>query len=202
MATDDSFAFAELQRSMPLHRRWGWLFFLGIVQLVSGGLALLVPVAASLAAAIIFGAVLFTSGTFQIVHAFSVGKKWTGVALQALGGLLYVAAGVLALLFPLTGALTLTLIVGALLVADGVVRSMLASQIGPQEGRWSFLAAGVASAIVGILLLVGWPLTGVWAIGILLGVNLIFSGVANCALAIAFRSRVARAAEHAPLAPA
>lgn len=197
MPTNSSFAAdpAELERCMPLHHRWGWLLFLGIVQLISGVLALLVPVAASLAAAIVFGAVLFTSGTFQTVHAFTVGKSWSGVALQALGGLLYVATGVLILLFPLTGAITLALVVGALLVAEGLVRSTLAFQLIPYEGRWTFLAGGIASATVGILLLFGWPLTGVWGIGILLGVNLIFSGVANCALAIAFRSRVARTAD-------
>ncbi len=181
-----------------LHRRWGWLLLLGIVQVIGGFIALAVPVAASLAAAIVFGAVLVVAGVFQLAHAFRV-RTWKGVVLQSLGGLLYIGAGLLALLFPLTGALTLTIVVGALLVADGFVRSMLAYRLRPLDGWGWFLAAGVASTVVGIVLLVGWPLTGLWAIGLLLGVNLIFSGTMNSALAIALRKRWTRDPEHEPL---
>jgi uncharacterized membrane protein HdeD (DUF308 family) len=195
MATSD----AELRSPTSLQRRWVWLLILGIVQLVGGLCAFAIPPAASIAAAIVFGAVLLVAGIFQLVHAASV-RTWSAVALQVLGGLLYVAAGIIVLMFPLSGALTLTIVVGALLIADGVVRCVLASRIRPREGWGWFLAAGIASALLGILLLIGWPLTGLWALGILLGVNLVFSGIANCALAIAFRTRVARDLEHEALA--
>lgn len=184
-------------RTTVLHRRWGWLLLLGIVQVVGGFIALAVPAAASLAAAIVVGAVLVVSGVFQLAHAFRV-RTWKGVLLESLGGLLYVAAGLLALLFPLTGALTLTIVVGALLVADGFVRCVLAYRLRPMDGWGWFLAAGVASTLVGIVLLVGWPLTGLWAIGVLLGVNLIVSGTTNSALAFAFRKHWVRDPEHEP----
>jgi uncharacterized membrane protein HdeD (DUF308 family) len=155
MATDElSLREAELRRSSQLHRRWGWLLFLGIVQIVGGFLAFAVPAAASLAAAIIFGAVILVSGVFQLTHAFSV-RKWSGVVLQAIGALLYIAAGIVVLLFPVAGVLTLTLVVAALLIAEGVVRIALASRLDRQEGRGWLLAAGIASAVVGILLLIG-----------------------------------------------
>lgn len=173
-----------------LQRRWLQLLLLGIVQIIGGFFALAVPTVASLAAAIVLGAVLVVAGVFQAAHAFSV-KNWKGVTLQALGALFYIAAGILILLFPLNGALTLTIVVGAVLIADGVVRSMLAYRLRPLDGWGWFLAAGIASVAVGILLLLGWPLTGLFAIGVLLGVDLLFNGMSNCVLAIMFRTRSA-----------
>jgi uncharacterized membrane protein HdeD (DUF308 family) len=180
-----------------LQRLWGALLVLGIAQLLCGALALAVPVAASLAAVVIFGAVLVVSGIFQGVHAFTV-RTWQGAALQALSGLLYTVAGLLALVFPLTGALTLTIVVAVLLVLDGITRCVLAYRLRPWDGWGWFLAAGIASMAVGILLLLGWPLTGLVALGVLLGVNLLFSGVTLCALAITFRARTAQSVDHAP----
>ncbi len=168
-------------------RRWGWLLAFGIVQILCGAFALMVPVAATIAAAIVFGALLMVSGAFQAVHAFTI-RRWQGVALHALGALLYIAAAVLFMVFPISGALTLTVIVGALLIADGVIRSALAFRIRPRDGWGWVLASGIASLIVGALLLLGWPITGLWALGVLLGVNLLFSGFINCALALTFRS--------------
>jgi uncharacterized membrane protein HdeD (DUF308 family) len=159
------------------------------------------PVAASLAAAIVFGAVLLASGVTQAVHAFGV-RPWKGVVLHTVGSVLYIAAGALFLIFPLAGALTLTLVVAALLLADGVVRSVLAYYLRPRDGWVGFLASGIASAVVGILLLLGWPATGFWALGLLLGVNLLFSGVTNCALAVTFRTSIARDSQQSPLGQA
>jgi uncharacterized membrane protein HdeD (DUF308 family) len=178
-----------------LQRRWGWLLLLGIVQIIGGVVALAVPVAASLAAVIVFGAVLIAAGVFQAVHAMNV-RGWKGVVLQSLGALLYIVTGVLVLLFPLAGVLTLTVFLAALLIADGVVRCVLAYRLRPLDGWGWFLAAGIASAALGIILMIGWPLTGVWAIGVLLGLNLLYSGVTNGVLAFMFRARTAHDRDH------
>jgi uncharacterized membrane protein HdeD (DUF308 family) len=172
------------------HRWWG-LLLLGIVQAIGGAFAIAVPVAASLAAALVFGAVLLVLGVLQAVHAISVRKSKKVVLLQLLGGLLYLATGALVLWFPVSGAISLTILVGALLIADGIIRCALAYRIRPVRGWGWLLCAGVASAVVGLLLLIGWPLTGLWALGLLLGVNLLFIGIANSALAVAFRTSVA-----------
>lgn len=178
-------------------RRWRVLLVLGIVQVIGGAFAIAVPVAASLAAALVFGAVLLVLGVLQVVHALSV-RKSKLVFLHLLGGLLYVATGALVIWFPVSGAISLTLLVAALLIADGVIRCVLAYRLRPAQGWGWFLCAGMASAAVGILLLVGWPLTGLWALGLLLGVNLLFVGVTNSALAVAFRTSVARESRPAP----
>ncbi len=190
-------AVSAIDVTSTLQRRWGWLLVLGIVQILCGLLAFAIPVAASLAAALVFGAVLLVSGGFQAAHAFRT-RPWKGAVLQGLGALLYIVAGAVVLLFPITGILTLTLVVAVLLIADGVVRCALAIRVRPLDGWGWYMAAGIASTFVGIMLLVGWPLTGLWAIGILLGANLLISGVAQCALAVAFRASRAREAGDEP----
>jgi uncharacterized membrane protein HdeD (DUF308 family) len=200
MKTIDSTAQATdttITESGAIKRRWWGLLLLGIVQVIGGVFAIAVPVAASLAAALVFGAVLLVLGVLQAVHAISVRKSKKVVLLQLLGGLLYVATGALVLWFPVSGAISLTILVGAMLIADGVIRCALAYRFKPVKGWGWFLCAGVASAAVGILLLIGWPLTGLWALGLLLGINLLFIGMTNSALAVAFRTSVARESRRA-----
>jgi len=188
MATSRSDLDTGYSAPSVIQRRWGWLLTLGVVQLICGALAVLIPTAATLVAAVVFGALLLVSGASQAVHAFTI-RHWKGVALHAVGAVLYIVAGVFCILFPVSGALTLTIAVGALLLVDGAIRSALAFSIRPRDGWGWILASGVASVFVGLLLLLGWPLTGMWALGLLLGVNLIFLGVTNTVLAVSFRSR-------------
>jgi uncharacterized membrane protein HdeD (DUF308 family) len=170
-----------------LQHRWGWLLALGIVQFLCGSLALAVPVVASLAAVAIFGGVLLASAVFQLIHAFKV-KNWKGAALHTLGGLMYAAAGIITLMFPFGGAMTLTLLLATLFIVDGGVRCALALQVRPGDGWGWLLGAGIVSIFVGMLLFIGWPASALWAIGTLLGINLLFSGATNVALALTFRS--------------
>jgi uncharacterized membrane protein HdeD (DUF308 family) len=171
----------------PLGRRWGWLLALGIVEIIAGCLAIAMPVVASLAAVAYFGAVLIVTAIFQIIHAFQVRERpravWYG-----LGGLLYGIAGVLVVTYPLGGALTLAVLIAVLFIADGALRTFFAMAVRPVPGWGWLVAAGVASIVVGVLLLLGWPGTALWATGLLLGVNLIFTGVTNTTLALTART--------------
>jgi uncharacterized membrane protein HdeD (DUF308 family) len=185
-STADSFALGSIPTT--LRERWGWLLVFGIAQIIAGVLAIAVPPAASLAAVLIFGWVLIVSAVFHVVHAFKV-RKWPGFALHLLGGLLYAAAGVVVLLFPLGGALTLALLLAALFVAEGVVRTVMALKLRPGEGWGWFLAGAVASILLGVILFLGWPAAAIWAIGLLLGINLIVSGTMNTVIALAGRPK-------------
>jgi uncharacterized membrane protein HdeD (DUF308 family) len=171
----------------PLGRRWGWLLALGIVEIIAGCLAIAMPVVASLAAVAYFGAVLVVTAVFQIIHAFQVRERpravWYG-----LGGLLYGIAGVLVVAYPLGGALTLTMLIAILFIADGALRTFFGMAVRPLPGWGWVVTAGIASIIVGVLLLIGWPATALWATGLLLGVNLIFTGVTNTTLALTSRT--------------
>lgn len=166
--------------------RWGWMLALGIVQIIAGAIAIAVPVVASLAAVAVFGAVLILSAIAQLAYAFKI-KAWPRSAWYGLGGALYAIAGLLVILYPIGGALTLAVIIAVLLIAEGGLRVIFAAVVRP-AAAWGWLtAAGIGSIIVGVILLLGWPLTAFWVTGLLLGINLIFSGATNAAVAIAAR---------------
>jgi uncharacterized membrane protein HdeD (DUF308 family) len=196
MATTTATISADVS-ARTLSQGWGWLLALGIVQIVAGVFAIAVPILASFAAAIVFGAVLLVSAVFHLIHAFKV-RKWPRSALYVLGGVLYGAGALLVFFFPLGGILTLTLLIATLLVGEGTLRILLANAVKPRAGWGWLLAAGIASVTLGVMLFTGWPAAAIWMIGLLLGVNLLFSGVTNCALA--FTSR--KAAQGLQAAPA
>ena len=170
-------------------RHWGWLLAFAIVQVIAGSFAIAIPTLASLIGVALFGWLMILSGVFQVAHAVRV-RKWPGFALHLLGGVLYLAAGVLVLLYPLPGALALTLLLAGLFLADGVLRILVASRArrGDRKEGWGWmLAGGIASIVLGAMLVLGWPSTALWAIGLLLGVNLLFGCAMNAALALACR---------------
>jgi uncharacterized membrane protein HdeD (DUF308 family) len=171
----------------PLGRRWGWLLALGIAEIIAGGIAIAVPVIASFAAVAIFGAALLVTAILQLVHAFQV-RAWPRSAWYGLGGLFYAIAGLLVVAFPLGGALTLAMLLGILFIADGTLRVAFGMSVRPVVG-WAWLVAGgVGSLLVGVILLLGWPATALWATGRLLGINLIFTGLTRITLALASRT--------------
>src|SRR6266436_3568060 len=100
---------------------WGWLLALGIVQIIAGSIAIAVPVVASLAAVAIFGAVLIVTATLQLIHAFQI-RVWPRSAWYGLSGVLYAIGGILVVVYPLGGALTLAVLIAIVLLAEGALR--------------------------------------------------------------------------------
>jgi uncharacterized membrane protein HdeD (DUF308 family) len=168
------------------------LLALGIVQLIAGFFALATPVLASIFAAAFIGWLLLFSAAAHLIHAFKV-RAWKGFLLHLLGAIAYGAAGILIIFNPVRGAISLTLVVAWLFLADGVIRCVLALQVRPHDGWAWFLASAIVSFAVGLILLLGWPATGLWALGTFLGIDLIFSGVSYIFLSLAGRKRT-----HAP----
>lgn len=184
---------ANAQRGLDiepsLSKGWRWLLVLGVVQLVAGVGAIILPAAASLVATLVIGWLLLTAGIFQLIHAFTV-HRWRGFALHLLSALLYGAAGVVLVLRPIQGAAGLTLILAALLLADAGVRAALAWRVRPRDGWMWMLAGAAASLALGVLILLGWPATAIWALGVLLGVQLLAVGATHVVLALACRTRI------------
>ena len=174
-----------------LGQRWGWLLALGLVQIIAGSIAITVPLIASLTAVAIFGALLIMTGIMQLVHAFQV-RSWPRSVWYGLGGVLYGIAGIAVVAHPLGGALTLAILIAILCFADGTLRIAFGMTVRPVVGWGWLVAAGLGSIVVGVILLVGWPATALWATGLLLGVNLIFNGIMNATLAIATRPTATR----------
>ena len=116
-------------------------------------------------------------GAFQVVHALRV-RPWSGAALALVWALLNVAAGVLLLARPQQGVLTLTIILAAFFLAEGVAKGVLAFRIRPHPSWSGFLLSGGLGIALGLLLGTGLPGTASWAIGTFVGVNMIFGGFA------------------------
>jgi uncharacterized membrane protein HdeD (DUF308 family) len=178
-------------------RTWGTLLAFGIVQIVAGALAIAIPAVASLLATAVFGWMLIFSGVFQFVHAYRL-RTWSGFLLHLLSAALYTIGGAIVLLNPFPGAIALTFILATILIAEGIVRSVLGARLRPNEGWGWFLVGGLASIVLGGVLLAGWPDTAVWTLGLLLGVNLVFSGAMNIGLALACRTKMRDAPNRRP----
>jgi len=164
----------------------GWFMALGIILILLGTAAILAPFVFSYAIKVMIGWLLLAGGVFQIVHAFQA-RKWKGALLHSLAALLYLAAGVYLLAFPLRGLFTLTLILAIFFMAEGFLKIILSIQIRSQ-GQWGWLLfSGLISLGLGILIYNDLPSSAAWAIGLLVGINLIFLGWSLVMMAAALK---------------
>jgi uncharacterized membrane protein HdeD (DUF308 family) len=164
-----------------------WQLFLleGIALIVLGLLALAEPAFASLAATIFFGWILLISGVIGLIATFRA-RRAPGFTWSLLSAILAVVAGVLLLDAPLQGTLTLTGIVIAFLLIEGIVSIIYALEHrGGQSGRWTWmLVSGLLDIVLGGILLSGLPGTALWALGMLIGINMVFGGTSLIAMAL------------------
>ncbi|HTL21348.1 MAG TPA: HdeD family acid-resistance protein [Steroidobacteraceae bacterium] len=174
-----------------------WVLFLveGIVLAILGTLALLAPVIASVAATVLFGWLLLLSGIVGLVTTFRA-RHAPGFWWSLLSALLGIVAGVVLLGWPLLGTLSLTAVLIAFLFAEGIISIMYALEHrNALSGRWGWmLASGMVDIGLGVLLFIGLPGTSLWALGLLLGINLIFGGWALIFMALHARPTSAAAA--------
>jgi len=169
----------------------GKILLLGVVTAIAGFLALMWPWISGLAVTVVVGACLLIGGVARLVAAFSAGSFGRGT-LAFIGGALTLLAGVILVARPGIGLSALTLMLGAYLLVDGIFGAVLAFKVRPEQGWGWMLFSAVMAVILGILLLAEWPLSGVWAIGTLLGINLMFSGFSLISIGSAAR-RLAKA---------
>jgi uncharacterized membrane protein HdeD (DUF308 family) len=170
-----------------LRHNWGWLLALGVLQILLGATAIGVPILATVATALFVGWLFLAAGVAQVVHAFR-GRGNKGFLLHLLSGLLYLAAGGLIVLYPMSGAFTLTAILAAFLLVEGGVRVWLGLQLRPADGWGWVLVSGVLGVFAGAMIWSQLPNSAVWALGTLVGINFLFSGVSLVSLALRTRS--------------
>lgn len=149
---------------------------LGIVMIVAGIAALSDVVFATIISVKLIGLTAIAAGAFEIAHAFWT-RGWGGFLWQIVLGALYLAFGLVLLTQPASGALILTYFLGAVLFASGVIRCVLSFAHWRQNG-WMMLISGIFGLLAGVLILFGFPTISVWALGFLLGVDLISHGLA------------------------
>jgi len=166
--------------------KWGWFLALGIVLILVGFAAIIFPFVATVAAKTVLGWLFLIGGVFMVIHAFSA-QGWQGVVWSLLIGILYLIAGGYLAFFPLTGLLTLAFLLIILFAAEGVFEVIMAFRVRPHEGWGFMLLSGIAALAVAFLIAMALPSSATWALGLLVGINLLFSGWSYVFLALAGR---------------
>jgi uncharacterized membrane protein HdeD (DUF308 family) len=164
-------AFAATLTPAELSRAHKWLVISGILALLVGVVAITVPIIASVTVAIFVGWVLVVGAITMGIHAISNRATW-----RAIEALLTLIAGLYILVLPLNGTVTLTFVLAVWFFASGVMRLILAWQGQGAPDNWITVLGGVLSVILGFLIAGSLPSSAAWAIGLLVGINLIFWG--------------------------
>jgi uncharacterized membrane protein HdeD (DUF308 family) len=178
---------AVVEQSLREH----WVLFLieGIVLLILGFLAIVIPPIATLAVAILLGWLFLISGVVGLITTFWM-RQAPGFWWSLLSAVLAIAAGVVLLGWPVSGVVSLTLVLIVFFVIEGVATIMYAIEHRNQlSGRWGWmLASGIVDLILAAIIFAGLPGTAAWAIGLLVGINMIFGGSALVAMALHART--------------
>jgi len=176
-----------MQRAVTksLHAHWKLYLVEGIVLLALGFISIVIPPIATLAVTILLGWLFLISGVVGLATSFMMRKApgfWWALLSAALG--ILVGASLLAM--PASGAVSLTLVLVAFFMIEGVVSIMFALDHKKElSGRWGWmLASGVVDLVLGVMILAGLPSTAAWAIGLLVGINMIFGGSALIGMAL------------------
>jgi len=167
-----------------------WKFFLieGIVLLILGAIAVGLPPVATVAVELFIGWLILLSGLLGLVMTFQT-RGSPGFGWSLLSALLGIVVGVVLLIWPLSGVLSLTVMLTAFLTLEGVASIMYAlAHRRESSSRWELmLVSGIVDLILAGLILAGLPGTAAWAIGLIVGINLLFGGVALIAMALQAR---------------
>jgi len=170
-----------------LEKNWGWLLAFGIFSIILGTIGLGMTFMLTELAVVFFAALLIIGGVFQILDAFKC-QGWKSTIWHVLIALLYIGVGVYMSIHPVVAAVSLTLVVGAMLIASGIVRAIMAFQVKPAAGWYWPLISGIISLILGGLILAEWPQSGLFIIGLFIAIELIFNGWSYLFIALAAKA--------------
>ncbi|MEH6544773.1 MAG: HdeD family acid-resistance protein [Porticoccaceae bacterium] len=175
----------QTQLREEIQKSSGSIILMGVLLLLMGILAMGSPLVAGVSLAMMIGIMLIVGGIAQLAFAFSSGKKLSALVM----GLLTVVIGGYMVSQPGAALASLTLFLAMYLIISGTFEVAMAFQLRPQQG-WGLTAfSGAASAILGIMIWNQFPLSGAWAIGILIGVRMLFSGTALLMLGLAAKQK-------------
>ena len=161
-----------------LPRKWGWLLALGILMLVTGSIGLVQSVTMTLVTVLFFGAIIMVNGTFALVQTImDREKKWRGKMVHVLLAVLYIGAGALILVNPVAASAALTLLLGGMFLAMGIIRMIYGFQLRKLGWKWLMpVIIGAVDILFAIILGISWPVSGLWVIGIMVSIELLMYG--------------------------
>lgn len=168
-----------------LKKNRGWYLALGVVLVVTGLVAMGSSLAATLVSVVFFGWLMMFVGVAEVFHAFWR-KDWGGFFVDLLGGVLYFVVGGMLVVNPAASAVGITLVIAVFLIVTGLFRVVAALAGQPPHWGWLLLSGGM-SLLLGILIWAEWPVSGLWVIGLFIGIEMLFNGWSLIMLSIAAR---------------
>jgi len=168
---------------------WKYLLFEGIAFIILGVIAATLPGLTTLSFELLIGSLLVIGGLSQVWRSFKQ-PSTSELIITLLSGIIYGVTGVLLWVYPLVGMLTLTVLVALFFLLEGIIKIIAAIRL-YKVGNifWLFLSGVIALAMAG-LIWYGWPTAGIWFIGLLIGINMIFYGCTAVIVALSLRKAI------------
>jgi uncharacterized membrane protein HdeD (DUF308 family) len=182
--------FVAAQRAVveTMRKHWGLFLTEGIVLVILGLLAIVIPPLATLAVTILIGWLFLISGIVGLITTFGA-KGAPGFWWSLVSAIIAIVAGVILLGWPISGTVSLTLVLIVFFLLEGVATIMFALEHRRELPQWGFLvASGVIDLIIGAIISAGLPESATWALALLVGINLLFGGSAMIAMALHARA--------------
>ncbi|MGB8684158.1 MAG: HdeD family acid-resistance protein [Candidatus Binatus sp.] len=164
----------------------GWFLFMGVALIIFGTIAIGSAEIMTMVSVMLLGWILIFAGIFEVVHGFAR-RAWGGFFINLAGGLLYAVTGLLMVSHPGLAAVTLTFMIAMLLIVAGTFRIIVAFSTPIHHRGWLILN-GVISLILGFCIMDSWPVSGLWVIGLFIGIDMIFDGWTEVMLALSVGS--------------
>ncbi|NOR19833.1 MAG: hypothetical protein GQ538_07060 [Xanthomonadales bacterium] len=169
------------EQSADVKKASGAVTLWGVLTIILGVFAMGSPLITGLALAMMIGISLVAAGLMQTLYAFQAGSVGRGFLRLLFGGVT-VLAGLAIIGQPGMALATLTLFLAIYFIVDGITTLIASSGVAGGQGKGWIIFNGIITLILGVMIWRGWPVSGAWAIGILVGVRLIFSGMTMMAL--------------------
>jgi uncharacterized membrane protein HdeD (DUF308 family) len=174
-------AFRKVNMLTTSPRLSSWPIFLGVLLILAGLAAIGLPFFAGIAASVLFGWLLMVGGIAHLVYAWS--ERGAGAVLwQILIGIVYLVASIYMVVLPVAGVVTLTLVLSFYILFEGIFEIVVFSRLRLLRGAVWFLVDGVISLLLAALIFFQWPSSSLWAMGTLVGISLLLSGIARVTL--------------------
>jgi uncharacterized membrane protein HdeD (DUF308 family) len=166
-------------------KHWSCFLALGVVMALLGCAAISFSLFVTMLSVVVVGVLLLAAGLVSIVHGFGA-CQWKGVFLSMLLGVLYVVTGFLCITNPAASAVSVTLLIGAFCLVVGLFRMITTLYLRFYDWGWVFFN-GLVTFILGILIVSQWPVSGLWIIGLFIGVDILLAGVSLILLSLSAR---------------
>lgn len=170
-----------------IKHNWGWIMGMGILFLILGCIGMGMVVGLTVVSMYFFGILLIVGGVGHVVDVFKY-KDWKGVVWQALIAVLYIVAGIDVLYDPIMASALITAILAGVLIVIGLTRIIMAFTLKDSKGWGWLLLAGLTAIILGVLILMQWPTSALWFIGLFIAIELIVTGWTYIFIALSLRA--------------